>query len=630
MPDMPIFSDFNGENYANLNHTCLAIQKKLFDAENKSLIDEMRRKYQAGEYNGLVKQELDRLSLAARDPGMVECVIISNTQSASDILGVESLLRIFTRTNRIRVIPLVETPDDLRNLEKIFHDYVNGNNELSRLIEFMFGYSDTERVYGLLALMTLQEYQERFLQLAKQFNLDAKIFHGPGGDVNRGGLQMRPAKGTLQGNARSNVLNSEESTLRYLETLFAATYQNKTNPASFIKFNTMPLHIQKLAHQYEKHGSEFYVHLHDTENGLGKLLGFMFGQGINSIVEILNSSSRASQRGGEKNKVEDRTASVQSGGKRSQGYVNPDKLRAITATQVKEMLRDYLDVIGAVYGLRKLDDDKKTQNAEKLYDMSATVRDIFNKILWAMSRADLSITSQAFFAGHPEFLPRDHHERKQWAKECRETYPAILHDMKMEDVVVTQKPELMRMLSRFFALIEEEYQQSYEYMFRILRSMYPDDAPARFTRPTDLLFPFPEAKAETEDMVSEVEPLSLLLARLNRHLMDGRNLDELYLGVNEMKTEMYGLSGVGRLIGNIGAGITAFRMMSAESNIQEKIRCGVVRAEQEAALHKRTYLSKSKLTLLNNMLRKKIELKSSQRDHECISSVVSSRKIFIH
>lgn len=63
-----------------------------------------------------------------------------------------------------------------------------------------------------------------------------------------------------------------------------------------------------------------------------------------------------------------------------------------------------------------------------------------------------------------------------------------------------------------------------------------------------------------------------------------------YLGLNEDKPlEQSKLSGVANLLGNIGAGITAFRILPAEFyeslslDLSMTVRPGVLRADHEAA-----------------------------------------------
>jgi hypothetical protein len=623
-----------------------------------------------------VCSELERIEMALRHRDMFENIIISNSECAANIFEVESLLRIFPAYHHdLVIVPLLEKRIDLENYEIILTDMIkiriqdkvkqlfqtedsgdvtqlkeifklstlseinNVVNDFNRqtikeflklnealrsylqtiVIEVMCGYSDTERVSGLAALISIQQVQEDIMNLTADFGVSAKLYHGGGGDVNRGGLRRRDAKGTLQGNARSNLLNTPEATRRFRETQFYHTYKLKSDPKNLMEFTHLPPYIRQWINECKNEGAYLYEHLHDIENGLGKLFGFMLGRGAHWLVTMLNSSSRATQRGIAENHG-DRTASVQTGGIRPESYIHPDKPRAITATQLKEVLRDYIGVlVGPGAGLKKLGKEK----ALKIFDSSETVRDMFFKVLIGLTLADLSFMEHALFAEHPNYISSNEEEILLWAKAFDEDTErlAILIN---ENAFAADNELLMLALSRLFAYIKVIINETKAFMFELMHSIYlyeyEKNSARLSTQPIDLLLPFPDWKKQTEDTIRELMPLSYLLARQNIHVAKGVNLDELYSGLNDTKVPHSKLTGVGRLLGDLGAGITAGRIMmpgyyeTTYLNYKDNLRHGVARVDLErngepigrnslfASISKQTYEEEirkigSKLTL---------------------------------
>lgn len=614
--------------------------QKIYDKFHRGIyLNDLR--YRNHKDFAIVRRELERYELVARHRDLFECLIISNSKNTANVFEVESLMRIFPKYSpwRIMIVPLLEERADLDNSGMILTNYikariqyaleaafdreviVGGRNfkllsiqERSQIREFveskdrvafkalladhpilreslenviievMFGYSDTERVSGLPALISIQKAQDDFNRLTQDFGVKAKIFHGPGGDTNRGGTKRRDPKATLQGNARSNLLTTPASTSRFCETQFYHAHQLVSDHKA--TKSSLP-HINQWINECEEKGAQFYEHLHDTQQGLGKLLGFMFGQGAHWMVTILNSSSRATHRGG-KEDHSDRTASVQRDGVRPEAYIDPNNPRAITATQMKELLRDNIHLtMGAGYGLRMLGLHK----AQRIYDQSETVRDMVHKLMWGLATSNFTITKQAFFAGHSELLPRDADERKKLAEECATLYPQKLASMDIEKLIKTEKGknEVMVMMSRLFAYIEEETIQTMQFIFEFNRAVHvweyrQPHAPKTLNHPMDLLFHYPEWQRQGLEVCAEVEPLSRLLAMQNKHVAAGGNLDEIYKGINDDKNPDSKLTGVGRLLGDMGAAITAYRITPPEMyefrlNYRKNLRPGVTRGE---------------------------------------------------
>ncbi len=616
-PDCALFKYLQNKPYKNKQKDrsdtdCLEeerrrseFHKKLQDGseESKAILKEIRDRHKVKYKNErgfeLIKTELDRLELAALHPDMFENIIISNCKSryASDILGVESLLSIFserTGAELLQVVPLLETRRDLENVESILADYIEkrikqhiehgGSPDTIKdiVIEVMLGFSDTERVSGLPALIAIQFAKENITKLAAKYGVIAKIFYGPGGDPTRGGLKRRDPKLTLQGNGRSNMLNTPASTDWYVENLFYEAHKQLADPSTLQEFTHLPPHMQDWLRVCMKEGSGFYEQLHDAKNGLGQLTGLWLGQGVHWLVSMLNSSSRAGQRGVAEQEG-DRTASVQAKGQHPEPYIDPDKPRAITAVQMKEMLRDNLNFIGSYAGLKAIG----LEASRQLFCVSSTFRDMVEKCMIGVATRDLSYVAHALFADHPELKPSSNAERKQWANECISSYPALLRDMniKMDVKDPEKRDELLKMLSRLFAYIEEECEATQSFLVKLNQSVYGNRG-EKLAQPTDVLSAYPEWQAETHEAVSKLAPLSSLLAIHVNAVNKGENLDEIHAGLNEQSIADSRLSGVGRVLGNEGAAITACRITPSAYNHSldsTEIPAGVVRAVREEA-----------------------------------------------
>jgi hypothetical protein len=146
-------------------------------------------------------------------------------------------------------------------------------------------------------------------------------------------------------------------------------------------------------------------------------------------------------------------------------------------------------------------------------------------------------------------------------------------------------------LSRLFASITVSINETKIFMFDLMHSIYLYEYKKagllKSTSTIDLLLPFPEWKKQTENTIQELMPLSYLLSRQNLHVANGINLDELYDGLNNTKVPHSKLTGVGRLLGDLGAGITAGRIMMpgyyemVYLNYKDNLRQGVARADLE-------------------------------------------------
>ena len=150
--------------------------------------------------------------ILANEPS--ECLgayVISMTNSASDILTVSLLQKEANIKNRLRVVPLFETLDDLINAKEIMKSLFS-QRWYRKLIknkqEVMIGYSDSSKDAGKICASWHQyKAQEEIIKLGKKFKINISFFHGRGGSPGRGG-------GPIQSTLRSQPPNSVNGKIR--------------------------------------------------------------------------------------------------------------------------------------------------------------------------------------------------------------------------------------------------------------------------------------------------------------------------------------------------------------------------------------------------------------------------------
>ena len=143
-----------------------------------------------------------------------ECLgayVISMTTSASDILSVSFLQKEANIKDKLRVVPLFETLDDLVNAKKIMETLFS-QSWYRKLIqnkqEVMIGYSDSSKDAGKICANWHQyKAQEEIIKLGKKYKVTITFFHGRGGSAGRGG-------GPIQATLRSQPPNSVNGKIR--------------------------------------------------------------------------------------------------------------------------------------------------------------------------------------------------------------------------------------------------------------------------------------------------------------------------------------------------------------------------------------------------------------------------------
>ncbi len=137
--------------------------------------------------------------------------VISMTTSASDILSVLFLQKEAKIKDKLRVVPLFETLDDLINSKSIMKTLFSQKwyrKLINNKQEVMIGYSDSSKDAGKICANWHQyKAQEEIVSLAKKFKIDVIFFHGRGGSAGRGG-------GPIQATLRSLPPNSVNGKIR--------------------------------------------------------------------------------------------------------------------------------------------------------------------------------------------------------------------------------------------------------------------------------------------------------------------------------------------------------------------------------------------------------------------------------
>ena len=187
----------------------------------------LRSPYRA--YDEETLKELGVVDAAAKlkgsiGEGAIQNYVISMCQSVSDMLEVAVLLKeagLFLPgehpRSTVRIVPLFEMIEDLRDSEQVMDAYLNlplVKALLARqdnLQEVMIGYSDSNKDGGYLTSnWEIRSAIWRLLELGKRRGVHMRFFHGRGGAVGRGGGSMLEAIHALPGGAIAHGMRITE------------------------------------------------------------------------------------------------------------------------------------------------------------------------------------------------------------------------------------------------------------------------------------------------------------------------------------------------------------------------------------------------------------------------------------
>ena len=196
----------NNSNYLNWDEN-----KKI-----KYLLSEMKKNRKSFKNFNFKNKENNEVwstfKLLADEPS--ECLgayVISMTSAASDVLAVYLMQMQANIKNKLRVVPLFETLQDLKNAKSIMEKLFSLSwyrKLIKNKQEIMIGYSDSSKDAGKLSASWHQyKLQEEVLIIAKKYKIDLTFFHGRGGSHGRGG-------GPIQATMRSQPPNSVYGRIR--------------------------------------------------------------------------------------------------------------------------------------------------------------------------------------------------------------------------------------------------------------------------------------------------------------------------------------------------------------------------------------------------------------------------------
>ena len=201
-----IFKKKNKINYSSLSEgeKIKLLNKNI--KQGKSFVDKINIRDKEN------KEVWNTFKQIAKEP--TQCLgayVISMTSTASDILSVYFLQMQAQTKNLLRVVPLFETLDDLKNANGVMTNLFKLSwyrKMIKSKQEVMIGYSDSSKDAGKLSASWHQyKLQEELRNLAKKYKIDLVFFHGRGGSPGRGGgpiqatLKSQPS-GTVNGKIR--------------------------------------------------------------------------------------------------------------------------------------------------------------------------------------------------------------------------------------------------------------------------------------------------------------------------------------------------------------------------------------------------------------------------------------------
>ncbi len=156
------------------------------------------------------KEVWDTFKQISNEPSQcLGAYVISMTSKASDILAVYFFQKQTQVNELLRVVPLFETLDDLKNAKSVMENLFKlpwYRKLIKNQQEVMIGYSDSSKDAGKLSASWHQyKLQEGLRNLAKKYKIDLVFFHGRGGSAGRGG---GPIQATLKSQP-SNTVNGK-------------------------------------------------------------------------------------------------------------------------------------------------------------------------------------------------------------------------------------------------------------------------------------------------------------------------------------------------------------------------------------------------------------------------------------
>ena len=253
--------------------------------------------------------------------------VISMSNQSSDLLEVLLLAKEAglydpaTGASALHVVPLFETVEDLKRAPAVMRHlfelplyraylaggYSDHQKAAPALQEIMLGYSDSNKDSGFLSSnWEIHKAQQALQQLADEYGIALRIFHGRGGSVGRGGgpayeaILAQPGRSisgrikiTEQGEVLASKYNLPELALYNLETIASAVIQASVLRNGFDDIEPWHQVMEELAARSRQHYRSLIYEQPDFID---------FFHQVTPIDEIsqLQISSRPARRGGAK------------------------------------------------------------------------------------------------------------------------------------------------------------------------------------------------------------------------------------------------------------------------------------------------------------------------------------------
>ena len=193
-------------NFSSLSESKKINLLNLLIKQKKFFIDNLKIKHKDN------KEVWNTFKQISKEPEQcMGAYVISMTSKASDILSVYFLQKQAETKNLLRVVPLFETLDDLKNAKSVMENIFKLSwyrKLINHKQEVMIGYSDSSKDAGKLSASWHQyKLQEELRNLAKKYKIDLVFFHGRGGSAGRGG-------GPIQATLKSQPANTVNGKIR--------------------------------------------------------------------------------------------------------------------------------------------------------------------------------------------------------------------------------------------------------------------------------------------------------------------------------------------------------------------------------------------------------------------------------
>jgi phosphoenolpyruvate carboxylase len=336
--------------------------------------------------------------------------IISNTQSADDVLDLLFLLKSFGGFNShipVDIIPLFESIEDLENadriMKKLYQDPVYLKHLKRRKYKqtIMVGFSDGTKDGGYVAAnWSIYKAKLKLTQLSKKCGIEVIFFDGRGGPPGRGGgnthhfyrslgskISHHQNQLTIQGQTIGVTFGTKESTKYNIEQFFTAGINDLIFPDEASDLTKLQF---KLIDQLSEESKKSYKMLKNDP---------LFVPYLEQITPLrfygeLNIGSRPTSR------------------KKDRQFRLSD-LRAIpfvgSWSQIKQNIPGYY---GFGFALNKLMKQGKEKQLRHLYDHSLFFRTLTDNSMMSLSKTFFRLT---------EYLRRDKKFGRFWKKLFSET-----------------------------------------------------------------------------------------------------------------------------------------------------------------------------------------------------------------